>query len=90
VFAASGFALTCGALREYSSSPGIYWGFCDRCGSLLAYRRDSRPDHRDVTTATLDDPEAFPPEVEIWTGEKIAWEALNETIPHKPRSSLNE
>jgi hypothetical protein len=79
-----------GELREYSSSPGIYWGSCASCGSLVTYRRDSRPDHRDITTATLDDPAAFPPTVEIWVGEKCEWEVLNEALPHKQRSSLNE
>ena len=29
-----------------------------------------------MQTATLDDPDAFPPEREIWTGEKLAWEVL--------------
>ena len=89
VFPKDAVAIVKGTLKEYSSSPGIYWGFCADCGSLLAYRRDSRPDHRDVTTATLDEPDAFPPTVEIWTGERIIWETLNPDIPHKPRSSLN-
>jgi hypothetical protein len=79
-----------GELREFSSSPGIYWGSCANCGSLVTYRRDSRPDHRDITTATLDDPAAFPPTVEIWVGEKCEWEVLNPALPHKERSSLNE
>ena len=79
-----------GEPNEYSSSPGIHWRFCAGCGSLVGYRRDSRPQHIDVTTATLDDPNAFPPTVEIWTGDKIAWEALHPDLPKKLRSSLNE
>ena len=90
VFPAEAFAIIAGEVREYSSSQGIHWGFCPTCSSLVTYRRDSRPDHRDITTATLDNPDAFPPTVEIWTGERIAWEALNSDLPHKPRSSLNE
>ncbi|HWI86593.1 MAG TPA: GFA family protein [Sphingomonas sp.] len=90
VFAKEDFALLQGEVREYSSSPGIYWGSCATCGSLVTYRRDSRPDHRDITTATLDDPDAFPPTVEIWTAERIGWEMLNPDLPHKLRSSLNE
>jgi hypothetical protein len=90
VFPAEDVVVTEGEVTEYSSSPGIYWGFCGACGGLVGYRRDSRPDHRDITTATLDDPDAFPPTVEIWTGEKIGWEMLNDALPHKERSSLNE
>jgi len=90
VFPAGDVAFTKGAPREFSSSPGIHWGFCGECGSLVAYRRDSRPEHRDITTATLDAPDAFPPNVEIWTEQKIGWETLNPDIPSRPRSSLNE
>ena len=79
-----------GAVDEYSSSPGIYWGHCPCCHSLVTYRRDSRPDHLDITTASLDDPASFPPTVEIWVGERCAWETLNPAIEHKERSSLNE
>ena len=79
-----------GEPQEYESSPGKFWNFCARCGSLVGYCRASRPEHYDITIATLDNPDAFPPTVEIWTGEKVGWEALNEAIPHKPRSSLNE
>ena len=90
VFAKDDFTLLTGEVREYSSSPGIYWGSCANCSSLVTYRRDTRPDHHDITTATLDDPDAFPPTVEIWVGEKIAWETLNPELPHKLRSTLNE
>jgi hypothetical protein len=79
-----------GTIDEYRSSPGIYWGHCAHCHSLVTYRRDSRPDHLDITTATLDDPGAFPPSVEIWIGERCAWEMLNPALEHKKRSSLNE
>lgn len=90
VFLNENFTRLAGEVREYSSSPGIYWGSCATCGSLVTYRRDSRPDHHDITTATLDDPDAFPPTVEIWTADKIAWETLNPALPHKTRSTLNE
>jgi hypothetical protein len=90
VFRKEDFALLQGELRKYSSSPGIYWDSCPTCGSLVTYRRDSRPDHWDVTTATLDEPNEFPPTVEIWVAEKIGWETLDSGLPHKDRSSLNE
>lgn len=90
VFPKKSWQLLQGEVREYSSSPGIYWRSCAACGSLVGYRRDSRPDHYDITTATLDDPDAFPPMVEIWVGEKIGWETLNPALPRKERSTLNE
>ena len=79
-----------GRARPYSSSPGIDWLFCAVCGSLVGYRRGSRPDHMDITTGTLDDPCRFPPGVEIWVSQKIGWETLHPDLPKRERSSLNE
>lgn len=90
VFHKAEHALLQGEVREYSSSPGIWWDSCAICGSLVGYRRESRPDHYDITTATLDQPDLFPPTVEIWTSEKISWEVLDPELPHNARSSLNE
>ena len=73
----------------YSSSPGIEWLYCKHCGSLVGYRRSSRPEHMDVTTGTLDDPELYPPTVEIWIEHRIAWEPLDPQLPKRPQSSLN-
>ncbi len=73
----------------YSSSPGIEWIFCGKCGSLVGYRRFSRPDHMDITTGTLDDPDLYPPDVEIWLEQKIDWEVLNPDLPKRQQSSLN-
>jgi hypothetical protein len=78
-----------GEPRVYSSSPGIEWLHCADCGSLVGYRRSSRPDHMDITTATLDDPNLYPPAVEIWLEHKIGWEALDPALPNRPQSSLN-
>jgi hypothetical protein len=43
----------------------------------------------DVTTGTLDDPDLFPPAVEIWVEHKIDWEATDPKRPKRDRSSLN-
>ena len=90
VFEKDAFEWLKGKPAEYSSSPGIFWRHCGDCGSLVGYRRDSRPNHIDITTATLDDADIFPPAVEIWVGDKIAWEALHPDLPKKQRGSLNE
>lgn len=73
----------------YSSSPGIRWLHCAACGSLVGYTRASRPDHLDITTGTLDEPDRFPPAVEIWLEHKIGWETLNSALPTRQQSSLN-
>lgn len=90
VFDHTAFEWLSGKPAEYSSSPGVNWLFCGQCGSLVGYRRASRPEHADITTGTLDDPGRFPPDVEIWVGNKIAWETLNPDLPRRERSSLND
>lgn len=74
----------------HSSSRGIEWLHCHNCGSLVGYSRSSRPEHVDITTGTLDDPDRFPPTVEIWLEQKIGWETLHPDLPKRPQSSLNE
>ena len=76
-----------GAPAIYASSPGVERGFCARCGSSLTYRRANRPGLFDVTTASLDDPEAFPPSKEIWIAERLSWVAANPDLPQFARFS---
>jgi hypothetical protein len=57
---AADFAFTDGEPRRYESSPGVFRTFCGRCGSSLTYEyRDG--ERLDLSTATLYEPEAFPP-----------------------------
>jgi hypothetical protein len=87
IFAEPSVAITEGELAEHQSSPGVYRGFCASCGTSLTYRRDNRPGLFDVTTASLDDPEAYPPAKEIWTEQRLSWEAANPNLPQFARFS---
>jgi hypothetical protein len=89
VFDKANFEWLASEPMAYSSSPGIEWLHCRDCGSLVGYRRASRPDHMDITTGTLDDPNRYPPTVEIWLEHKIDWETLDPELPKRERSSLN-
>jgi hypothetical protein len=89
VFDKTGFEWLGSRPVAYSSSPGIDWLHCGSCGSLVGYTRASRPNHMDITTGTLDDPERFPPTVEIWLEHKIGWETLDPDLPKRNQSSLN-
>ena len=89
VFDKPAFEWRKGEPADFSSSPGIHWLFCPTCGSLVGYRRSSRPEHMDITTGTLDEPDLFPPAVEIWLDHKIGWETLDPDLPKRRQSSLN-
>jgi hypothetical protein len=47
--------------------------FCAACGSPLTYSHAGRPSEIDVTTRTLDRPEAFPPSHHSWESHKAPW-----------------
>jgi hypothetical protein len=81
IFREQDLAIVAGELAVHRSSPGVERGFCARCGTSLTYRRANRPGLFDVTTASLDDPNAFPPDKEIWTSERLSWEAINPDLP---------
>jgi hypothetical protein len=80
------FALDSGQPMEFSSSPPVVRSFCGRCGTPLTYRHGESPDTIDVTTATLDIPDAFPPSREIWLEHKIVWENPDGLLEHFCRS----
>lgn len=82
VFNRRDFEFVAGAPVRFGSSPGVTRSFCGRCGTPLAYQTDDGPDTIDVTTATLDRPEAFPPTKEIWLEHKVPWVPVNEKLPH--------
>jgi hypothetical protein len=87
IFPTHAFAIVAGTPHEHRSSEYVTRSFCETCGTPLVYRSDRRPDVVDVPTATLDDPDAFAPEREIWTGERIAWSVVNPALPQFVRSS---
>ena len=81
------FDYTAGSPASHASSPGVSREFCARCGTALTYQHESSTTTIDITTATLDDPGAFPPERDVWVQEKVAWEPLDPSLPHFARLS---
>jgi hypothetical protein len=88
VFPGDAFRFTSGTPIQFASSPGVTRSFCGICGTSLTWQHASRAESIDVTTATLDDPDAFAPTKEIWVEQRIGWEALNPAIAHYARSSV--
>lgn len=81
------FAIVAGEPRAYASSPGVERTFCGNCGTPLTYRRTNAASI-DVTTASLDAPDSYPPTREIWISEKIAWECVDAALPQYSHSSV--
>ena len=81
-------AFVTGQPMAFRSSPPVVRTFCGKCGTPLTFQHDETPTTIDVTTASLDFPERFAPTKEIWLEHKVAWEPVNEALPHFPRSSV--
>jgi hypothetical protein len=75
------FTITAGTPVAFASSPDVTRTFCGRCGTPLTYAKQTYGGKIDVTTCSLDDPEAFPPRVHLWTSHKLDWVALADGIP---------
>ena len=76
------FSWTRGQPAAFKSSSIAERDFCAACGTPLSYRNDDAPDHIELTTATLDEPERLPPTHEIWHADKLAWAASDPALPH--------
>ena len=73
--------------RIYRSSQGVVRQFCGTCGSQLSYESAATPATIDLTTASLDNPNLFPPTVETWLEHRVSWQAADPARAQHQRSS---
>lgn len=62
-----------GTPAEFRSTPEVVRSFCPRCGTQLTFAHDALADEIDITTASLDDPDAVPPRAHIHVASKLRW-----------------
>lgn len=75
-----------GETAIYNSSGDIERVFCPRCGTGLFYRSASLfPGEVDVSTGTLDDPNALPPTEVIQVADAPTWWATIGSLPRHAR-----
>lgn len=79
---AAAFAFIAGAPTVHASSPGVERTHCAACGTSLTWARGES--EIDVTLASLDDPEAAPPEAETWLSHRLSWEPVDPSRPGHP------
>ena len=92
-FDKSKFRLLNGSIEIYESSPGLLRGFCRRCGTTLTYQKNPKVlkgalDEVYITTRTLDDPNAYPPEEHVRYGERVSWIDGEHELPHHDTHSV--
>jgi hypothetical protein len=84
--ALDGYQLAKGTPAELRSSPHVTRTFCAACGTALTYRRDDTPGELDVTTCSLDEPEALAPADHTQTSGRLPWDVIGDGLPQYPRS----
>jgi hypothetical protein len=70
------FSWARGEPKLFRTDTGATRTFCGQCGTSLTYENDARPNEIDITTGSLDDPEHFPPNRDVFPEEKLSWVAL--------------
>ena len=77
-----------GQPRLYRSSQGVVRQFCGTCGSQLLYEQAERPTTIDITTASMDNPNQFPPTFEVWLEHRLSWQSADAARAHYDRGNL--
>lgn len=67
------FSLNSGEFKAYESSPGVRRSFCPDCGTPMAYETDKLPGEIHLLIGTLDKPEDFPPQLQVFCREQLPW-----------------
>jgi len=80
-FASADFAMAKGAPAAFASSRRVRRRFCAACGTPLTYAHEARPDEIDVTTCSLDDPDAFPPTHHSQLADDLHWVRFGDGLP---------
>jgi hypothetical protein len=86
-FSSGGFSWVYGDPVEHRSSAEVTRTFCGNCGTSLTYQHDADPGFIDVSTASLDDPDEFPPTRHVWSEDGIGWDRSNDGLPRFERST---
>ena len=82
MFPESALTLLQGQPRTINSSGSAMRSFCPDCGTGLFYRNAvNLPGIVDVQSATLDDPDALPPGVQIQVAERLRWMQQAHELP---------
>lgn len=81
------FEILSGTPTIFHSSPHVTRRFCGVCGTALTYETAGSPNTIDITLASLDEPNAFPPTAEVWLEDKLQWTQTNARLRSFPRFS---
>ena len=83
------FRFASGQPTLFRSTPKGTRSFCPSCGTQLTFQHDDSPQEIDVTTCSLDDPQAAPPKDHTRTSSKLPWIRLADRLTEYPERRPN-
>jgi hypothetical protein len=85
VVPAEAFKLLQGTLRFHASPSEMggqtQRGFCPECGSPIVSKPAAVPHLVAIRTASLDDPNWFQLQADVWTSDALPWNPMNPALP---------
>jgi hypothetical protein len=85
-FPEGGFKLTKGKATTFNSSGASMRNFCPTCGTGLYFTNgEVLPGIVDIQLATLDDPDALSPQIQVQVADRIGWMEQAHSLPEFPR-----
>jgi hypothetical protein len=87
-FAKDVLSFTRGQPSVFHSTAPVRRTFCASCGTPLTYENSARAMEIDVTTCSLDDPEAFPPTYHAWLHDDLSWLRFGDDLERFQESKL--
>jgi len=81
-FEAGQVRFTKGERKVYTSSPGVARAFCGACGTTLTWESEQRGQSLvEFHIGALDKPEALPPSLQVFHGERLSWFDTGDRLP---------
>ncbi len=78
------YRVVAGKPTKFASSANARRTFCPRCGTTLTFEAAYAPDEIDITTVSLDDPEAMPPADHTQASSRLSWVRVDDGLPAYP------
>lgn len=72
--------------RKGASGKNVRAGFCSECSTTIMGRPELWPDIRTISASTLDNPDLFHIEMQVWTEDAPSWATLDRNIPIFPKN----
>ncbi|MEM6385178.1 MAG: GFA family protein [Pseudomonadota bacterium] len=76
-----------GTRSFFNSSAHAKRSFCPTCGSPMSFESTRWPGEIHLYGASLDDPEAYAPELHCYTEEHLSWLTVADDLPRFARSA---